>query len=208
MKKLALFDYQSELSDKIRRHLPAPVLGVLPTGGGKTVIFCDFVRRMAEKNPKSFALILVHREELAVQTADTLERMGLQAGAITAKGCFVGGQKVHSKVKTGLPCYVAMVETLHSRRAGILYDWLLRKSAFWIIDEAHNTSFCKIIDLHPEKLRIGFTATPLFATKAKKISHYWPRLAVGPPPAELILRGRLEKPAYYEHQIDEAQIAK
>jgi superfamily II DNA or RNA helicase len=77
----------------------------LPTGGGKTVIFSEIVRRYIAKHNKK-VVILTHRIELCKQTSNVLS------------GFKVKNKVINSKVKT-LPdqdeyhCFVAMVETLN-----------------------------------------------------------------------------------------------
>ena len=99
----------------------------LPTGGGKTVIFSEIVRRYLSKHDKK-VLVLTHRIELCKQTSKML------------KGFDVKNKIINSKVKE-LPdqndysCFVAMVETLKNR----INDKKLHLDniGLVIIDEAH-----------------------------------------------------------------------
>jgi DNA repair protein RadD len=62
--------YQLEMIEQLRWQMQRhqKVLGVLPTGGGKTRIFCEIARMAREKGHS--VKVLVHRRELVEQTAD------------------------------------------------------------------------------------------------------------------------------------------
>ena len=116
-----IFDVMDEEDDKFN------LLYQLPTGGGKTVIFSEIVRRYIEKHNKK-VVILTHRIELCRQTSNVLT------------GFKVKNKVINSKVKT-LPdqddykCFVAMVETLNNRLSD--KDFELNNVGLVIIDEAH-----------------------------------------------------------------------
>ena len=46
-------------------------LVVMPTGGGKTVLFADVIRRVFPRR----AMVLAHREELIFQARDKIQRV-------------------------------------------------------------------------------------------------------------------------------------
>ena len=58
------------------------VLYVLPTGGGKTVIFSHISEQAAIKGNR--VCILVHRSELVDQSSESLSKIGVDHGVITA----------------------------------------------------------------------------------------------------------------------------
>jgi superfamily II DNA or RNA helicase len=60
--------YRSAASDAIFREWMEhdSTLVVIPTGGGKTVLFADVIRRVFPRR----ALVLAHREELIFQARD------------------------------------------------------------------------------------------------------------------------------------------
>ena len=64
--KLKLRDYQKEIVSralgKFRQHTPPSLLVSLPTGTGKTIVFCELVKQYGKP-----ALILAHRDELISQ---------------------------------------------------------------------------------------------------------------------------------------------
>ena len=140
-----IFDVISEESDDFN------LLYQLPTGGGKTVIFSEIVRRYIERHKKK-VVILTHRIELCKQTSNVLS------------GFKVKNKVINSKVKT-LPdqdeyqCFVAMVETLNNRLSD--KDFELQNVGLVIIDEAHYNSFRKLFKFFENCFILGVTATPL-----------------------------------------------
>ncbi len=70
--------YQSAASDAIFKEWQDndSTLVVMPTGGGKTILFADVIRRVFPRR----ALVIAHREELIFQARDKIERVtGLKA---------------------------------------------------------------------------------------------------------------------------------
>lgn len=147
---LQLRPYQQEALEAIegaaqrqqRRQLVA-----LPTGTGKTVIFCELIRRQSGR-----CLVLVHREELIQQTIEKLELIApdLDVGIIKA-----------ARDEHGAPAVVASIQTLsrEARLQRVVADFDLI-----IVDEAHHAtadSYRRVLDhLGDTALVIGFTATP------------------------------------------------
>ena len=72
-------EYQRELDANIHKAWgegARNVCAVLPTGGGKTVLFADVIRRVFPRR----ALVIAHREELIFQARDKIQRVtGLSA---------------------------------------------------------------------------------------------------------------------------------
>ncbi len=213
---MELYDYQNqiiqEIAESYRQGKKRPLV-VLPTGGGKTVIFCELISRSVAKMG-GFVSVLVHRQELAEQTVKTLSKMGVSSAMVTAKGTeelSESGEFIvsHKQVKRGFSAFVVMVETLHSRRARETYKALIESPNFIIVDEFHFTNFVKVLNEINENTPVfGFTATPLYSNKKHKISKYHDRLIIGATPGELIARGRLVAPVYYIHKIDEINLKK
>ena len=80
--KKELYAYQVKDIDKIFDRLDnAPnnyhLLYQLPTGGGKTVIFSEIVRRYLSKHDKK-VVVLTHRIELCKQTSKMLKSFGVK----------------------------------------------------------------------------------------------------------------------------------
>ena len=78
----------------------------LPTGGGKTVIFSEIVRRYIQKFNKK-VLVLTHRIELSKQTSRMLKEFGVKNKIINSTAKLDDQDEFN--------CFVAMVETLKNR---------------------------------------------------------------------------------------------
>lgn len=109
----------------------------LPTGGGKTVCFSYFLQRYFKAFPSAIAKTLVHREELQQQTLNTFKHFMID----------------------NVPVW--MVETFNNR----LKKGEHLKTELIIIDECHLGNFRKIFEHFPDAIIIGFSATPISATK-------------------------------------------
>lgn len=183
-----LYDYQLNDLNRIFDVMdtsPADynLLYQLPTGGGKTVIFSEIVRRyIKEKNQK--VVILTHRIELCKQTSRVLS------------GFNVKNKVINSKVKT-LPdqdefqCFVAMVETLNNRLSD--NDFELKNVGLVIIDEAHYNSFRKLFKFFDNCFILGVTATPLSSNIKLPMKDNYDKLIVGDDISTLIANGFLSK---------------
>ena len=80
-----LRDYQRQDVERIREHFTNGVARVcyqLPTGGGKTVVFCYILAAAAAKGSR--VLVLAHRAEILEQIARTLTQFGIEHGVIAA----------------------------------------------------------------------------------------------------------------------------
>lgn len=163
---ISLRDYQEELTADVYAAWQAGaanVLAVLPTGGGKTVIFG---RVVADHAGASCAL--AHRQELVGQISLALARYGVRHRII-------GPQNVIRRIvqehmgETGCSYYdpsartaVAGVDTLVAR-AEQLTAWAATVT-LWVTDEAHHTlasnKWGKAAALFPNAKGLGVTATP------------------------------------------------
>ena len=158
-----IFDVMAEEANNFN------LLYQLPTGGGKTVIFSEIVRRYVEKHQKK-VVILTHRIELCKQTSNVLS------------GFNVKNKVINSKVKT-LPdqdeyqCFVAMVETLNNRLSD--NDFQLKNVGLVIIDEAHYNSFRKLFKFFEHCFILGVTATPLSSNIKLPMKDNYDKLIVG-----------------------------
>lgn len=133
-------DYQVKGIDHIVRFISkgmTRILFQLPTGGGKTVVFCYFLQRYFKKYPEHICKILVHRQSLADQAIKTLKSFGINNVS------------------------VSMVETFNNqlKKGNYLNTNLI------IIDEAHRGEMKKIFEHFPNSIILGFTATPISASK-------------------------------------------
>ncbi|RIA09683.1 superfamily II DNA or RNA helicase [Flavobacteriaceae bacterium MAR_2010_72] len=194
--KKSLYDYQIADLKRIFDVLEnAPsnynLLYQLPTGGGKTVIFSEIVRRYIKKYKKK-VVILTHRVELCKQTSKMLS------------GFEVNNKVINSKVKE-LPdqdqykCFVAMVETLNNR----LNDDKLKLEdiGLVIIDEAHYNSFRKLFKFFKDCFILGVTATPLSSNIKLPMKDNYEELIVGDDIATLIKNGFLSNAEIYNFDV-------
>ena len=73
---MKLRDYQEDTLEAVNRELARRNLKqliVIPTGGGKTVVFATAIHRRRQDNPRNLpTLILAHRDELLTQAAEKI----------------------------------------------------------------------------------------------------------------------------------------
>ncbi|RZN83502.1 MAG: DEAD/DEAH box helicase [Winogradskyella sp.] len=186
--KKRLYDYQIADLNRIFDVMDESpedynLLYQLPTGGGKTVIFSEIVRRYIKDRNKK-VVILTHRIELCKQTSSVLS------------GFDVKNKIINSKVKD-LPdqddyqCFVAMVETLNNRLSE--NDFELKDIGLVIIDEAHYNSFRKLFKFFDNCFILGVTATPLSSNIKLPMKDNYSNLIVGDDISTLIKNGFLAK---------------
>lgn len=171
---MRLRDYQrhaiSALREAFREH--RRVGFVLPTGGGKTVVFAS-IADLAHGR----VLILQHRRELVEQAAAKLRAIGIQPG-ITAAG--VRDPHPDARVR------IAMVPTLARRRDA------LPAADFVIADECHLAAaptWQRLFDHYSDAWLLGVTAT-WQRLDGKPIAPFT-RLVRGPTVADLTRDGHL-----------------
>jgi superfamily II DNA or RNA helicase len=152
---LKLRSYQSQIVESVFNEWANGVrstLVVVPTGGGKTIIFADIVQKMQPKR----ALILAHREELIWQARDKIEKVtGLKAeiemGQYKAS---MNGSLFHPQAKV----VIATVQTLSSGGdgGGRMTKFNPLDFGLLIIDECFPAG--TLVDGVPiEKIKIGDT---------------------------------------------------
>lgn len=157
------------------------VLAQLPTGGGKTVEFSliikAFLHRKIDINHGP-VLILVHREELLKQAAKAVRRiLGFEPCLITSDTDRFWIARV----------YIGMVDSTMSRLHMINHPSLV------IIDECHMQNFNKVHRQFSEAKILGFSATPLSASKREPMKKYYDTIVVGPSIKDLINWGYLSQ---------------
>lgn len=126
------------------------VLGVAPTGSGKTIIFAGNAERgLTEDGGKT--LIIAHREELIDQAIDKIQRTtGLRADK----------EKAECRASHDAPIVVASVQSLRPDR---LSTWRKDHFARLIVDEAHHAlagTYTRVLDHFGSAKILGVTATP------------------------------------------------
>lgn len=156
MSGLVLRDYQAECLTAVKDAAARGVdrqLAVLPTGGGKTVIFGTLAAEtVAAVEDQRRVLILAHRDELLTQARDKLvgiaPELEMSIGFVKA-----GRNDVDKRV------VIASVQTL-ARQARL--DQLPRDFDLTVVDEGHHAtadSYRRVID-HVSGLVLAVTATP------------------------------------------------
>lgn len=192
----SLYGYQSGDIDAIFEKLyNSPknyhLLYQLPTGGGKTVIFSEIVRRYILNSNKK-VLVLTHRIELCRQTSNMLKAFNVSNKIINSFVKELPDQNEYS-------CYVAMVETLNNR----LRDEKIRfkNVGLVIIDEAHYNSFRKLFSSFKNSFVLGVTATPLSSNIKLPMYQNYDELIVGESIASLVDKGYLAKATTYSYDV-------
>lgn len=160
------------------------ILLYLPCAGGKTVISSEVFSRAIAKGRR--ALFFVHLDTLVGQTHEKIEAAGLHCGFIKA-----GWPEDRSA-----PLQIGSLQTMANRR------WW-RKQPFDLIvgDEVHISRFFnvaqQIIDLNPQALEIGLTATPWRTSAKQGMGDHYDSLVIGPMPSELLSQGHLAPLKYF-----------
>ena len=191
-----LYDYQKGDIDAIFERIDnaSPqhhLLYQLPTGGGKTVIFSEIVRRYIQKHDKK-VVVLTHRIELCKQTSKMLKGFGVKNKIINSNVKELPDQNDYS-------CFVAMVETLKNR----INDEKLHLDnvGLVIIDEAHYNSFRKLLSSFKKAFILGVTATPLSSNIKLPMHQNYDELIVGDTIQSLIDKGFLAKAITYSYDV-------
>lgn len=149
---ISLRDYQAECVGSIEAALERDArrqLVVLPTGGGKTIIFSEVIRRRQDKP----VLILAHRDELLEQAGDKLAEVAPELAMST--GLVKAGSN-----EVGAPVVIASIQTL-ARQSRL--EQLPPHFGTVIVDEAHHAvadSYQRVLDWVEAELTLLVTATP------------------------------------------------
>jgi superfamily II DNA or RNA helicase len=175
---ITLHPYQLQAVAEIRQAYQArhrSVLFVLPTGGGKTVLFSHITREAAARGNR--VGILVHRAELLRQASASLQALGVPHGLIAA----------NRSMDLSRPVQVASVQTLARRLRHIppeFFDLL-------VIDEAHHSNagtWAKVLE-HCRAARVlGVTATPVRGD-GRGLGEWYSHMVMGPTAAWLTENG-------------------
>lgn len=191
---LALRLYQEAGINAIRAAFAAgarSVLYVLPTGGGKTVVFSFIARAAAMLGSR--VCIIVHRDSLLLQASRSLSDCGIPHGIIAP-----GHTRTRDLVQ------IASVQTLARRLDRYEFDLL-------IIDEAHHATagtWARVIAAYPNAFVLGVTATPA-RSDGRGLAEVFEIMVLGPTPGELIEQGYLVRPIVYgsKKMIDLSRVA-
>lgn len=181
----ALRPYQSEAINNIRNAFRSHkrVLFVCPTGGGKTMIFCEIAKASTKR-----VLILAHRKELIEQAS---ERIGVPHGVIMSGVAPDYSQRIQ----------IASVMTMANRLHKFNPDFI-------IVDECHHAvagSWEKITSAYPNAFILGVTATPC-RLDGKGLKQAFDVLVEGPTIKTLINMNFLVNPKTYASKNDFSKI--
>ena len=190
-----LYNYQKGAISKIFKKFETAsddyhLLYQLPTGGGKTVIFSEFVRQYLKNHDKK-VLIMTHRLELCRQTSEMLTNFGVTNKVINSTAN-LDNQQSYS-------CFVAMVETLNNRLNEDKLD--ISNIGLVIIDEAHYNSFIKLFKFFDNSFVLGVTATPLSSNKNLPMKDNYNELITGESIANLIENEFLAKAEIIQYNM-------
>jgi len=196
-----LRNYQSEAVEAILedwRIFERPLI-FIATGGGKTVVISEVVKRVLAEQAAARFLVVAHTREIIFQIYNTVRRhAGLGMGEI---GIEMSELKAHPYAKV----VVATRQSLTARRLS-----QVARPAFThlLIDEAHHAApdnqywkiFSALRDANPALKVAGFTATPKRTDKKgfaifTKIGYRWSILAG-------IEEGYLVTPVRYQVEAD------
>lgn len=176
---IRLRDYQTEAVEAVRADLAGGVTRpavVLPTGGGKTIVFSALGE--AERS-RGKTLIVAHRDELINQAADKYRSVnpGADVGIVKAER----DDHDHAVI-------VSSVQTLarpnrRERISGV---------GLGIIDECHHATAKSYLDVmdHFGVPFVGFTAT-LARGDGKALGEVWQKISYEMPLLRMIRRGYL-----------------
>ena len=201
-------DFVTNIIKTLGKH--QSVCAQLATGGGKTIVFSAICNRYVKNTPND-VLILVHRQELLRQTRKTIfDWYDIIAQEISAN---VKGLHYIPMFDEKPRVYVAMVETFDRRAKNSFFIDNLKQVGMVIVDECHLSNFKKIFQHFPEALRIGFSATPLAATKKDPLKNWYEKIVCGVSIKDLIehnktnqTRGVVQDVTYVKKNIDRQAI--
>lgn len=179
-----LRDYQQALTQSVKAaflHGVSAVCLQLPTGGGKTVVFCSIVADHVAAGDR--VLILAHRVEILDQICAALRRFGIVHGVIAP-----------DRPETADCVQVASIATIARR----LDKW---RDQFDLViaDECHHAvaaSWLRVIKAMPRAKILGVTATPE-RLDGRGLRDVFDLLIVGPSVAALIDLGYLAPAAVF-----------
>jgi DNA repair protein RadD len=186
--------YQTDLMDDIRAKYSsaAPlvllrVLLQLPTGAGKTFIFCRIAAGAIDKGRRVW--LLGHRAEILEQISGALCALGIDHGVLE------GGQQ-----DTNATIIVASIATM-SRRLDLYKD---APPDLIIVDEAHHAvagSWRKILNAFPRARILGVTATAE-RLDGRGLGDVFETMIIGPDVAELTRQKYLVPAVVYAPSVD------
>lgn len=155
-------------------------LGILPTGGGKTLVFSWIAQKLLPRR----TLILAHREELLTQAADKLRQ---------ATGIHAEIEKAEHRASFNAQVVVGSIQSMQGDR---LQRWPQDHFGLVVVDEAHHS----MADTYRRTLNhfdssawvLGVTATPDRSDR-KNLGEYYENIAFEVSLFDLINQGYLSR---------------
>jgi len=187
--------YQADGTNAIRTAMQRGnkrALYVLPTGGGKTIVF-SYIAQLAAARGKR-VLVLAHRKELVKQASEKFTMFGIEHGVI------------HPDYKLDIQkqSQVASVQTLVNRLDKIDFN-----PDLIVVDEAHHAcagQWARILEHYSNSFVLGVTATPC-RTDGRGLGDVFQFMVQGPQIYELIKMGFLVEPEIFcPAQIDTSKL--
>jgi DNA repair protein RadD len=175
-----LWPEQQKLIAEIEAKIAAGarrILVVLPTGGGKTVVAGELIRRRTAERKRT--VFIAHRDELLTQARNKLARFEIVAGII--KSGRDNDQRPQALVQ------ICGIQTLHAR-AIRRKTMDLPPAEIVLIDEAHHVrarTYEEIVAQYPDAIVIGLTATPCRGD-GRGLGNHFDLIVEGPQTEELI----------------------
>lgn len=201
--EIILHGYQQYLKSGIYHDWDAGnknVLGVLPTGGGKSVIVSDIVLDGAKIGMTQ--AVIAHRNELVSQMSMHIANRGIPHRIVGPNSTIAQITRQHRKihgqsfVNPSARTAVVGVDTLMARRDD-LKDWAAQIER-WIIDEGHHVTkknkWGYATEMFYRAQGLGVTATPVRADGQGLGRHHdgvFDSMVLGPSMRELITLGNL-----------------
>jgi DNA repair protein RadD len=188
---LTLHPFQHTAVEQIEAAVAAGIRRILlvcPTGGGKTVIASDLIKRWVAQYMAS--LFVAHRREIIQQTSSKLHGNGVAHGIIMA-----GADK---NLRPQEMVQVASIDTLRARSLNSTAHRLPPAKIIWI-DEAHHArarTYERLIEAYPDAIIIGLTATPVRGD-GRGLGNVFETIIECPQVAELIGLGFLVRARVY-----------
>lgn len=142
------------------------VLFVLPTGGGKTVLFSHITEATAARGNR--VCVLVHRQELLRQASASLHQMGVSHGLVAA----------NRSMDLSQPVQVASVQTLARRLRHFPREYF----RLLVVDEAHHSNagtWATVLEHFHRARVLGVTATPC-RTDGRGLGEWYTAMVQGP----------------------------
>jgi DNA repair protein RadD len=180
MMNLRLRDYQVKALEQIDAAQRA--IYVLPTGGGKTVIFAKLIENLAAQGKR--VLVIVHRHEILNQTS---KKLNVEHGII----------KAGLNTDLSYPVQIASIQTLSRRTSTGRLEW--PEADVIVVDECHHArahTWRTALEAYPHAKRYGFTATPCRGD-GRGLGNLFDELIIGPQISELKEAGHLVGVKYF-----------